>query len=116
MELDDFVHETIVQIVKGVTSAQKDTEDQDANINPTNVRYLSEGHWNQLKGAAVQHVEFDVALTESEGSGKQGGIGVFFGGVGLGTKGQKDSQSISVTKVRFSVPIVFPPGREQVSD
>jgi hypothetical protein len=61
-----------------------------------------------------QQVEFDVGLTSTDKSGSSEGIGVFLGSISLGKKNNSDSESVAVTKVKFSVPIVLPAGKKLV--
>lgn len=57
-----------------------------------------------------QNVEFDVGLTSTNKSGSIEGIGVFLGSINLGKKNDESGEDIAVTKVRFTVPVVLPPG------
>jgi len=56
----------------------------------------------------VQIVNFDVALTVVEGTGTKGGIGVFAGAVNLGSSGQSNNETSSVSHVKFSIPLRLP--------
>ena len=56
----------------------------------------------------IETIEFDVAVTVTEGTQTKGGIGVFMGAVGLGSQGQSSNQNASVTRIKFSVPLVLP--------
>lgn len=71
-----------------------------------NVFAQSKYHHETL--ATTETVSFDVALTIEEGSGTKGGIGVFVGAIGVGSQGQSDSRSTSLSRVTFSVPVIFP--------
>jgi hypothetical protein len=56
----------------------------------------------------VQTLDFDIAVTVTEGEQKKSGIGVLVAGVGLGKSGQSDARSETVSRLRFTVPVVFP--------
>ena len=59
-------------------------------------------------GKYSRDVDFDVALTVTEGTGTKGGIGIVAGAFALGSTGQSTAQNSSVSRVQFSVPIAFP--------
>lgn len=111
MELKQFVSETMKQIIDGVIDAQKYAKDVDAKVNPyergwnfgANSSFLKDG-----MGFYGQILEFDVAVTTTEGDQVKGGAGIFVGPVALGTQGQAESQNSTISRIKFSVPIVFP--------
>jgi hypothetical protein len=109
MELKTFVAETLKQIVEGIVIAQQDVKEKGAKVNPGQIR--SDGSLIKISDGGpynVQMVDFDVSLTESKGDEAKGGIGVFFGSVGLGAQGKYETGSSSMNKVKFSVPVMFP--------
>ena len=53
-------------------------------------------------------MEFDVAVTTSEGTETKGGIGVVVGAIVLGSHGKTDRSNISVNRIKFTVPIDYP--------
>jgi hypothetical protein len=120
MELKDFVAATMAQIVDGVVEAQKHAASvgawinpQDTNAstafsrgNPTKVRFA------EISGCGIYHnevhvVEFDVAVTETEGHESKGGIGIVSV---IKASGEKSSESSveSISRIKFNVPVVFP--------
>jgi len=112
MDLKEFISETLSQIVSGVKGAQESAKRHGAEINPElfgNVQELAkEGIVQTNSGGSTTIVEFDVALTVTEGTGTKGGIGVFTGMVNLGSSGQSKSENISVSRVQFKVPLALP--------
>ena len=118
MELKEFVSEALKQIVNGVADAETSFKEKKGIINPEHYGgssgVLGQGTLltiaQGLGPRAVQLVEFDVALTSMEGQQTKGGIGVFFGTVGLGSQGQSNKENESLTRIKFSVPISLPPG------
>lgn len=113
MELKDFVSETIRQIVAGTVAAQVHAEEHGASVSPADMRYKGTTGgdqllWNQQDGTPIQKVDFDVAVTTTEGTQTKGGIGIFVGPVGLGTQGQSDATNQSVSRIRFWVPLQLP--------
>ncbi len=111
MDLKEFVSQTLAQIVEGVKEAQSVATDLGGEVNPhLNTTHAEMGKQGILwaGGRYAQVVQFDVALTVVEGTGTKGGIGVFAGAVNLGSSGQSKSESSSVSRVKFSVPLVLP--------
>ena len=111
MELKDFVAQTLTQIIAGVKDSQVTAKGLGAEVNPRlNTSYTEAGKQGFLSigNGYAPVVQFDVALTVTEGTGTKGGIGVFAGVVNLGSSGQSTSESSSVSRVKFSVPLVLP--------
>jgi hypothetical protein len=56
----------------------------------------------------VEKVNFDVAITVTEGEEKEGraGLRVYGIGAGVGSKGSKGSETVS--RIQFCVPLVAP--------
>jgi hypothetical protein len=112
MDLKDFVAETLVQIVEGVEDARKRVEDKSVGVNPqmatTHDHAGAQGLLHIGGQTFAQVVQFDVALTVLEGKGTKGGIGIFAGGIGLGSSGQSQTENSSVSRVKFSIPLVLP--------
>lgn len=117
MELQQFVSESLNQIIQGVTDAKRANTHSGIEVNPrlTNSALgedarikLPEDVILSAEGKTVVIVNFDVAVTVTEGTGTKGGIGVFTGLVGLGSQGQTDKSNISITKMQFKVPVALP--------
>jgi hypothetical protein len=111
MDLQDFVSQTLTQIVSGVRAAQTEVRSMEADINP----HLSSSSEQAGKlgffwagGRAVQVVQFEIDLTVVEGTGTKGGIGVFAAGIGFGSSGQSNSESHAVSRIKFAIPIALP--------
>lgn len=108
MDLEEFVSVTLKQIVGGVSRAQRELRVDGKLVNPHG-RGSSSGL--EFEGTPIQTVSFDVAVTASEKSELGGGISVI--GLNLKLGGSTADLSSSVSRVRFSVPVGFPPGRAQ---
>ena len=112
MELKTFVTETLNQIIDGVKDAQKNSAQQGGEVNPPIFTRPDKGQDRlqhmDIASALVQEVSFDVAVTAVEGTQTKGGIGVFIGVVGLGSQGQSNTSTQSVSRIKFSVPIMLP--------
>ncbi|MEK6686370.1 MAG: hypothetical protein AABY99_08265 [Pseudomonadota bacterium] len=113
MKLKDFVAETLKEIVDGVVEAQKYYKEKGGSINSSSITFRTDHGlqiWNSENGQPVQQIEFDVAVTTTEGTETKGGIGVFVGPVGLGSQGKSDATNSSSSRIKFSVPILLPNG------
>jgi hypothetical protein len=110
MELRDFVAETIKQVIDGVITAQEHAKAKGAHLNPQLSFRTDQGvqMWDRERAQPVQTISFDVAVTAAEGTKTQGGIAVFAGAFGLGSRGQSDSSNQTVNRIQFSVPLSLP--------
>jgi len=111
MKLQEFLSETLKEIVAGVKESQEYADSQGAKVNPqalyrgdSKTMFMIDSRTNQ----PFCNVEFDVAVTSTEGSVKEGGAGVFVAAIGIGAKKTSDTSSSSVSRIKFSVPIVLP--------
>ncbi|MEO6973239.1 MAG: hypothetical protein ABI135_07475 [Rhodoferax sp.] len=111
MELKDFIRVTLEQIVEGADLAQKRISERGGIVNPTGMDFMRDGQRNIFNHAIPQEVVFDVGLTATDKSGSTEGIGVFLGGISLGKKNDSGIEQVSVTRVRFTVPLILPPGQ-----
>jgi hypothetical protein len=115
VELKDFVKNTLVQIVDGVLEAEKELSQKGATVNPIGGYFdqaqLGGRTWS-FKDGITESVEFDVALTNSEKEGTAAGIGVLLGSINLGAKGSSEDTVTSVTRIKFSIPVLLPKGQE----
>lgn len=109
MQLDHFLSETIVQIVNGLKDADQKVAGTGAMVNPPDVvgeffAYDQQGDWRPR----VERVEFDIVVSASKNSETKGGIGVQVGVVGLGSAGKSNDEHSSESRVKFTIPILFP--------
>jgi len=110
MELKDFVKETLEQIVEGASLAQDVIIARGGNVNPSSMRFQKDGVMNNYDHAIPQDVVFDVGLTSTDKSGSSEGIGVFLGSISLGKRNDSADEQVAMTKVKFTIPLVLPPG------
>lgn len=118
MELKDFVSATLRSIIDGVKDAQDHAAKSGARINPLGL------HSRDLKRIPLferetknilREIEFDVAVTTTEGTQSKGGIGIFVGSVGVGAQGQSEAANSTVSRIKFSVPVLLP-GQERLDE
>jgi hypothetical protein len=111
VSLRDFVSETLVQIVQGAENAQK-VLGNSATIFPRRVtrRIRPSDRSERESVKPVTHeINFDVQVIASSGTETQGNAGVKLSVFSAGTQGQSKSESQSVNRVQFSVPVRFDP-------
>ncbi|ENQ8749290.1 TPA: hypothetical protein ACVU5U_004614 [Vibrio parahaemolyticus] len=116
MNLKDFVSESILEIIEGVQDAQKRIESDDAKVAPHIEQIFSQSQtggtnlaigWDSTNNL-VHSIEFDVAVTTSEGTNTKGGIGVVAGVFSLGAQGASSDNYQSISRLKFRVPVSFP--------
>ena len=112
MNLDQFVTESLLQIINGVNAAKEKAPKSLINPAPRGDTSLDnlhqQGYTPSEDGKLIQQVEFDVAVTAVVGTETKGGIGIMVAGIGLGTRGQTDKSNTSISRLKFKVPIALP--------
>jgi hypothetical protein len=113
MKLQEFISETLVQIINGVKDAQGKIGESGA-VNPIGINRMKDqlAGRGYHSGAVTETVEFDVAVTVTEDKTKKVGAGAIVSVVGLGAQMQTEAHSSSVSRVRFSVQALLPPGKD----
>ncbi len=119
LELKDFVAETLKQLIEGIVTAQEFAKQHDAKINPRGLFHLTPDGDNYYVDRSVdrnpdaqppipQFIEFDVAVTASGSGETKAAIGVFSAIIGAGTQAKIEEANLTVSRIRFSVPVQFP--------
>jgi hypothetical protein len=109
MELQRFVTNVLTQIMCGIQKAQQTVGQQGGEVNPPVTR-LSSGSAERFisvsrnKQQIVEFVEFDVAVTITEGDETRSAISIMASRIAGSTT---DNQS-TVSRIRFKVPVCFP--------
>ena len=111
MELREFVRSTLLEIVAGVTDAQKalDEEGSTAVVNALAAGNLKVHSRRGLP--LLQMIEFDVALTVTETTDKGIGGRLSIAAASIGTQRGASVENSEVSRVRFQVPVVLPMGK-----
>ena len=113
MDLKDFVSETLLSIISGVTDAQKKAKEHGAHVNPAGLmrhttKIADNAIWDNRTNVYAQPVSFDIAVTAEETA--EGGAkikvltGIFGGDIG----GEKGTKNAVVSRVQFVVPVLLP--------
>jgi hypothetical protein len=105
-DLEMFVKETLVSIVRAVKTAQAETAGTGAKINPDHVIPQGRAQTSDAKG--VEDVRFDVALIASRS--RKGGAGLKFHIVSAGAERSRSDASIS--RIVFSIPVCWPQAKD----
>lgn len=112
MNLEEFISETLTQIIKGVKKADDDAKavGSGARVNPP---VMDPG--NKTRTALFSNpyqttdlIEFDIALTvsnETTGGGKVGIVHI----ASIG--GEATSTNTTVSRIKFKVPVALPQER-----
>ena len=109
MELRDFVTQALIEIAEGVVQAQLHIPPTGAQVNPDLTVVPSKGEsFGMVRTNPVLMVNFDVAVTASEGTKSKGGIGVVTGIVSLGSTGTSDKSETAVSRLSFRIPLLLP--------
>ncbi len=116
MKLQEFVNETVKEIIAGVKEAQAYAKANHAEVNPRESGggqekkayadiFVGRERWVTVP---IKNIDFDVAVTSTDTSETQAGVGIFVAALGLGVKDKSDTLNSCVSRVKFSVPLCFP--------
>jgi hypothetical protein len=108
MELKEFIKTAIADITEAIVELQTEL-DNGAIINPTLPNAIATKTLtinNEIR--PIEHLAFDVAVTATDASdikgGAKAGISIFGAKVGGGASAQTEN----VSRLTFSVPVVYP--------
>jgi hypothetical protein len=114
MNLQQFVTTTVAEIIGGIQDAQDELEGGEARLNPRvsnpeSLEAVPQAKYEDGTTGLLQNIEFDVEVTVVESSDRDGTFVLQVGGVGRRLGGyESGSASVGASRVRFSVPILFP--------
>ena len=108
MNLQEFITETLKQIIDGVSDAQIHAKTKQAYINaPLNVQGPNLSNIDRHYLPNQQMIEFDIAVTTTD-------LKIFkvvWGyclKLGIGYQGKKGSTDSEISRIKFSILIVLP--------
>ena len=119
MNLKEFVKESLVQIIGAIAEAGAFAESDGGEINPASLEWREDqGHlliYDAETGQMASLVEFDIAITTTEGTekGAEGGIKVLGMTVGASAHADAKSENQSQSRLKFSVAVVFPGSKQR---
>lgn len=119
MTLKDFIKTSI----NDITSAIKECQDEIQNgaiLCPTNV--VTDNVLRSKDGDLnVSTIDFDISVTSEVVEQNENGAKLSLGivsviGVGIGSKTNDSGKEQSASRIKFSIPIVFPPNPVEVRE
>jgi hypothetical protein len=117
MNLQEFITETITQIIDGVVQSQKHAKESGAYVN---VPVVSVGNKSykivDVSLPEPQIIEFDIAVGAIKSEETKGGMGIFVAGIGIGYQEKEDSSGSELSRIKFSIPVVIPSQKETTGD
>lgn len=119
MKLEQFVEESLKQIITGVLKAKEHGERHGAHVNPINASFNSSSQnvvYCTETGIPLQQVEFDVAVTVSESNASSADGQVEVGDITVsGQSIETNSTNSSASRIKFMVPVRLPTSGKQDS-
>ena len=119
MELKEFIKQSIIQITEAIIESGDALNEKGAVINPGKVQVNSES--SQAYGRistkiehgskVVQKLDFDVAVTVSDEQTAEAGAKISVMSLKLGAEGGVNYTNKSESRIKFSVPIIYPEGK-----
>jgi hypothetical protein len=120
MKLQEFVNETLREIIAGVKQAQAYAVDNGALVNPRDYSGCQEEKpfanvpvgegWERTP---IKEIDFDVAVTSTDTAETQAGAGVFVAALGFGVRDKSDTVNSCVSRIKFSVPLALPMNKSE---
>jgi hypothetical protein len=112
MELKDFISETMKALIDGIIASQEYAKSKGASVVPEGIKLMqASGYSYTDKNNSVKYlhdIQFDVAVTINSADKIQGGIGIFAGAIGVGTQAKTEEANSSMSRIKFSIPVIFP--------
>ena len=116
MQLDEFISETMIQIVNGVIKGHNAVYQIGARVNPslrgTNPQVSGFVPGVGTTGKGAHFIDFDIALIVAENQSGKAGVGIFAGSIGVGGTKESGSSDSSVSRIKFKLPLSLPEGFE----
>ena len=110
MELKDFVKVSLVQIIAGVSEAQKEVVELGVGeISPAVTSDQARSGLNfSPNGMPIHNVIFDVAVGASDKQGTKGAVGIMVSVLKLGIEDDNEQKSTNNSRIQFTIPITLP--------
>jgi len=91
MELEEFISKTLINIVKGINLANKDTK----------MGFMIES--NGRRENSNGNIHFDIAVTVTKKKNQKGKMGIGILSVGLSGAKEKDTSDQMVSRIKFDI-------------
>lgn len=115
MELKEFIKESLSQIIDAVKETQEEYRDTNVVICPDNIQEINgnffifdEKEYDHYSSRSkVQNIDMDIAISVTEKEGNKSGLGIAKI-INAGISSENAQQNESISKIKFSIPIVLP--------
>lgn len=115
MELKEFIKESLSQIIDAVKEMQEKYKDTNVVICPDNIQEVKSGLYildeneynNYSSRSKVQNIDMDIAISVTEKEGNKSGLGIAKI-INAGISSENAQRNESISKIKFSIPIVLP--------
>ncbi len=95
MDIEEFVHETLLEIMRGIAIEKEESEaDESTRLRVGRIRGRQDDSF----------IDFDIAVSADESNGTEGSPRLHV----LGGEAAPETRSDFLSRVKFSVPVVFP--------
>lgn len=112
MKLDQYVEETIKQIITGISEAQKFGKQNGTEVNPASGTFNhnnSTGLFCLKTGTPIQQIEFDIVVSVSEGNSTTDSPELTVGSLtASGNSHSTETTNNSTNRIKFSIPVLLP--------
>lgn len=105
MDLKEFTKETISQILDSIDEIESDVSLKGATVRLNN--QYSNTPWQIEKDIMVLNVDFDIAVSASEKSGRNGKAGLKVAVFNAEGKSETSSENQTTSRVKFTLPLVL---------
>ena len=115
MVLKEFIKESLSQIIDAVVETQDKYKETNVLICPDDIQgkdnnlYIDNKNFNNYHNryTRVQNIEMDIAISVTEKEGNKSGLGIAKI-INAGISSENAQQNESISKIKFSIPIVLP--------
>lgn len=114
MNIEEFVHATLIQVAAGVEAANRTFAEKSisAQANPAGAEAQSQVGTSYEKITNTQNIAFDIAVTVDESSqsssDKKAGLGLKVVSGGLSSSQALESSTSTVSRIQFTIPLKLP--------
>jgi len=111
MKLEDFISESITQIISGVLKAQEFAANNNASINPMSLqksKSSGDSYYDSSNLRPAQVIDFDISVTTQEDGQVSGKAGVFVSVIKFGVEAKEGTSNQMSNRIKFSIPIMLP--------
>ena len=104
MNLDDFIKDSLLQVLKGIKDAQDISNKQGPGTGAINPKWGKDKDYHRY----TSEVGFEIAISATKQSDKGGQAGITVVALDIRGEGKQTAKSSHVSRVSFKVPIALP--------